>query len=266
MNVNKIKQRYPSSLVRFAFQLLVIVIFMFSFVHKAQAEKLKLTTVDWQPFFGHDLPEKGFFSAITREAFNRAGYEIDIEFQPWKRAIETTKKGIFDGLLGAYYNDERAEYLRFSDVVFESKDVFISKDESLISYKDLTALKAYRIGAIRASVYADELKASGYNVVETNDDIQGLRMLLKDRVDLVLMSQTHFKYLLENDLEFYASRDEFVLLDKPYRTNALYCPILKKRENSQKIIGRFNRALQEIKEDGTFKKILKRHKLSFEDS
>jgi polar amino acid transport system substrate-binding protein len=241
-------------------------IIAFSFSANTFSETLKLTTVDWQPFYGQDLPEKGFFSVIARETFKRAGYEIKIEFQPWKRALELTKKGDYDGLLGAYYKEERAEHFIYSDKVFENKDVFVSKNKNLVLYEELSELKAHQIGSGRGYAYSDELKETGFNIVETNDDLHSLRMLLKDRVDLVLISEAHFKYLLEHDLDLYAKKEELFVLNKPFRINSLYCPILKKRPNSEEIVLRFNDALSEIKEDGTLNKILTRFKLSGDES
>ena len=241
-------------------------IIAFSFSANTYSETLKLTTVDWQPFYGQDLPEKGFFSAIAREVFKRAGYDIKIEFQPWKRALELTKKGNYDGLLGSYYNEERTEHFIYSDKVFENKDVFISKNKDLVLYKALSELKSYQIGSGRGYTYSDELKQNGFNIIETNDDLHSLRMLLKDRVDLVLMSEVHFKYLLEHDLDLFAKQEELFVLNMPFRVHSLYCPILKKRENSEEIVARFNEALSEIKEDGTLDKILTRFKFSINES
>ncbi|MFV1874016.1 MAG: substrate-binding periplasmic protein [Oleiphilus sp.] len=223
-----------------------------------QADTLKLTTVDWQPFFGHDIPEKGFFSAITREAFNRAGYDIKIEFQPWKRALETTIKGDYDGLLGAYFNEARASKLHYSDVVFENQDIFITKRKDLIDYQDLNELKAYRIAVMRGAAYAEELKHKGFNIIENNHELQSLKMLCKGRVDVVLMSKMHFQYISENDAEIFSERETLAILKKPFRVYPLYVPITKKRSDSQEVIDRFNDALTEIKTDGTYQKILGR--------
>ena len=257
--MKKVKQQnlFSSALIK-SIQFIVFYVLTFSIASNSNAEKLKLTTVDWQPFFGHDLPEKGFFSAIAREAFKRAGYEIDIEFQPWKRALESTKKGKYDGLLGAYYNEERTKFLNYSDVVFENKDVFISTDQTLKTYQNLEDLKKYRIGTLRGTAYSDELKEQGFIITETDHDTQSIRMLLKDRLDLILMSQTHFQYLLEHNESFQEKKDEMMLLNKPFRTYSLYCPLSKQLENSEEIINRFNSALDEMRKDGTFKEIINR--------
>lgn len=254
-----------TSICQINIHLFIALTFITLFSASSHSETLKLTTVDWQPFYGHNLPEKGFFSVIAREAFKHAGYEIEIEFQPWKRALESTKKGQFDGLLGAYFNKDRTEYLIYTDEVFENRDVFIGKNKQLVAYQDLSELKTYRIGTIRASAYSDELKDKGFTVVDVNDDMQSLRMLLKDRIDLVLMSQTHFQYLLEQDLELFANRDQLSILDKPFRTYSLYCPIRKSRKDSKEIVSRFNDALNDIKKNGTFDKILTRFNLTADE-
>ena len=49
------------------------------------AENLTLATVDWPPFYASNLPENGFYTAITKEAFKRAGYDVQIEFVSWNQ-------------------------------------------------------------------------------------------------------------------------------------------------------------------------------------
>jgi len=51
------------------------------------AEPLRFVTVDWAPFYAQNLAGQGFYSVLTREAFARAGYELEISFVPWKRAM-----------------------------------------------------------------------------------------------------------------------------------------------------------------------------------
>lgn len=169
------------------------------------------------------------------------------------------KKGQYDGLMGAYYDQKRTQYFRYTDPIMENKDVFIGLKNGIQSYKELNELKAYRIGVIRGASYADELIAQGFTVVEANDDLQSLRMLLKERLDLVLMSQTHFKYLLKNQDDLSKSQTELVILEQPFRVVPLYCLISLSRDDNKEIVERFNQALESLKENGSWDKILERY-------
>lgn len=220
------------------------------------AETLRLTTVNWQPFYADNLPEKGFFSAIVREAFKRAGYEIQIEFQPWKRALESTKKGSYDGLLGVYFTEERTDFLAYSEPVLDIKDVFVAMDKKHLDYQELEELRSLSVAAVRGSLYADELNKLGFKVIESNDDLQAFRMLGRGRVDLVLSGEKHYLHLMDTEAELKQYKDSFVILTKPYATNPLFVPIRRSKENSHIIIQAFNEALSDMKQDGSFKTII----------
>lgn len=236
-------------------QCFIAIIFLFLSVFPSYAQTLKLTTVDWPPFYGEDLPQKGFFSSLVREAFDRAGYSIKIEFQTWKRALESTKKGHFDGLLGAYHTEDREQYFHFSDPVFENQDVFISTNPSLVSYESLNDLKDIPIATLRGAAYSDELKAKGFKVQDTDSDLQSLKMLSKGRIHLVLISKAHFRFLIEKHSELKKIQNDLFLLEEPFRTYQLYCPLRKGLENSEEIIEQFNQGLKEIKQDGTYERL-----------
>ncbi|MCP4111389.1 MAG: hypothetical protein GY749_38640, partial [Desulfobacteraceae bacterium] len=52
-----------------------------------QEKSIVLATMNWEPIYGKSLPEGGVFTAVTREAFRRGGYRLDVKFVPWKRAM-----------------------------------------------------------------------------------------------------------------------------------------------------------------------------------
>ena len=76
----------------------------------SQDKKVTLATDPWPPYYGPDLENQGYFTEISRAAFQRAGYQLVVEFVPWKRALKMAKTGKYDGVLGAFYNDERTQW------------------------------------------------------------------------------------------------------------------------------------------------------------
>lgn len=84
------------------------------FVSTSSGQEVRLVTDNWIPYYGKNLENQGYFSAIVKKAFKNAGYKSIISFIPWKRAEETTKTGREDVLLGAYHNKEREKYFVFS--------------------------------------------------------------------------------------------------------------------------------------------------------
>ncbi len=52
---------------------------------------------------GKDLEGHGFMTELIIEAFAWVGYDVTVKFLPWKRALESTKSGKYDGLLTVWY-------------------------------------------------------------------------------------------------------------------------------------------------------------------
>ncbi len=222
------------------------------------ANTLNLTTVNWEPFYGEGLKENGFFAAISREAFKRAGYDITVKFLPWKRALESARSGKFDGLLGAYYTDDRAKTFYYSDVVHQNDEVFVSVKDRGISYTQLNQLKQYKVGGMRGSAQMDELRSLGFDIEETTDNIKSLLKLSSHRLDMVLIGRQQFNYLLQNENELRSLQGNLEAIEPPFKSFNLYCTITKKRKDGDEIISGFNQALSQMRNDGTFQAILKR--------
>src|SRR5262245_14883849 len=57
----------------------------------------------------------GFDVDIVSEALRRIGWSADTTYMPWKRALEMTGRGDYDGLCSCSYAKDRQDKLLFSD-------------------------------------------------------------------------------------------------------------------------------------------------------
>ena len=224
----------------------------------AASTEITLATLNWEPVYGENLPENGFFTAITKEAFKRAGYDLKVKFLPWKRALEQSKKGTYDGILGAYYNEDRAKSFYYSDPVYQSDEVFVQLKGKGISYKTLQDLKPYKIGGVLGGAPSKELQSLGLNLEETVTTIQSLRKLNAKRVDLVVVGRAEFHYRLNTVEDLVKVKNKFDVIEPPFKSYQLYCPITKVRADGQEVVNKFNQAISEMKADGSFEAILSR--------
>lgn len=238
--------------------LTTLMILCFCFSSTSMAEKLTFATLNWEPFYGENLPENGFFAALSREAFKRAGYDLELEFMPWKRALELAKRGKYDGILGAYYNKDRTESFYFTDPVSQNEEVFIQKKGRGITYSNLDELKKYKVGSLLGSAQGKELGEMGFSVEDAPDEIMNLKKLNAGRVDLFVLGKQQLYFKLKNVETLKPLQDAFEVLDPPFKSFDLYCPITKKRADGEEIVKKFNAALNEMKSDGTYNKILER--------
>ena len=79
------------------------------------AQLIRLATAEREPYIGLNLPNHGYVSELVTEAFKRVGYDVEIAFYPWARAVMKVEKGQQDGLLPVYYDASLTSGLAFSD-------------------------------------------------------------------------------------------------------------------------------------------------------
>jgi polar amino acid transport system substrate-binding protein len=53
---------------------------------------LKIVSLDWPPYTGANEPGQGSATVTLRRVFLRLGYQLDVEFMPWSRAMLEAKR------------------------------------------------------------------------------------------------------------------------------------------------------------------------------
>ena len=90
------------------------------------------------------------------------------------------------------------------------------------------------------------------------DNIEtGLKMLAAGRLDMFVDSRECINDILNNKLPHLKGKVEEV--EPVIKANQVYITVSKKSKNCDKILAAFNKGLAEIRKDGTYDKILKKH-------
>lgn len=224
----------------------------------ADEKTVTLVADPWQPYYGEDLPNKGFVAELITEAYKRSGYKTKYFFLPWARAINDVKAGKYDGVPTAWYNEERTKIYTYSDPYIEGPIVLFTKKEKNISWKTLEDLKPYRIGVVRGYSYSPEFTAADYlNKDESSTIHNNINKLILGRVDLIVMDKYVGLYNINKD--FPEHRDNLKIIDKPLTVNKLYMMFSQTVPGIKKKTDAFNKGLADIKKDGTLDKILVKH-------
>ncbi|MTI08247.1 substrate-binding periplasmic protein [Curvivirga aplysinae] len=241
-----------------------LLIFVISFIvttGSIQAREVKLATTDWAPYFSDTLPEHGFFSAITDAAFKAVGHETNLTFLPWQRTLILAERGEYDGIMAAYYSDERAEVFHYSNIVYtDSVVLFAKKGFKPSKYTNLKDLVNFSIAVGTGWVYSPEFDSATYLRKEyAPNQIVNIRKLFYGRVDLMAASETVFQYEVSQHRSF--EMDDFVKLDPPLAQNDLFLIFSKQLPDSVTLMNDFNRGLEIIKQNGELEKILNRFRM-----
>lgn len=232
---------------------------LFMIAGSAAAEtKLTLGTVDWEPYFGEKLENGGVTAAIAKAAFKKVGYDIEIQFMDWNRAVGLTKSGKVDGLFGCYFTEERSKSMSMSDSMGEVEIVLFSKKGANISYTNMEALRPYKIGGMRGNAYTKEFDSADYLKKEFVDKMEiNFKKLLKGRLDLVIGSRLTLQTVLNS--QFAQDLDKIEVVKPALQSNSLHIGFSRKVDGYAKTTADFNKGLKMIKEDGTMEAITKKY-------
>ncbi len=220
--------------------------------------KIDLVTDPWPPYIAPELDQQGFITEITRQAFKRAGLELKTSFLPWKRAIEHGKAGVYQGVLGAFYNDERPLFFYFSDSIGSSEIVLFKRKDRDIPFTKLSDLDGLSIGVINGYFYYQEFEdAENVLKVSAHSHQKNLERLLKGRVDLIIADKMVGSYMLNR--HFPERANEIEPLIPSLATEDIYILFPKALPDSKAARDAFNLGLEQIKQDGAYDRIMLYH-------
>ena len=191
-----------------------------------------------------------------RAAFERGGHTVNVEFMPWARALLEVKQGDRQVLLGAYYSEERAETYYASEPIYTAEVGLVARREvGLESFSSLRELTDYTIGYGRGFTVTEEFDTAQYlNKEPAKDLAQNVKKLYAGRIDMIAGSFANIRYAAqqqEKDL------NRLVFLQPPLKDNSLHIMISRAVPDGEQLLADFHRGLREIREDGTYDRILR---------
>ena len=193
---------------------------------------------------------KGFDYEVMVEIFTRLGYELAVEFYPWKRALSYTKQGKVVGILTCAYNEDRDDYMLYSDPISTRTDgYFVRTGFTGPKPTVLEDVKGQRVASVKAYASLKELIDAGLNPISSNDTKAAIGMLQKARFDYLYLNQQSTDFII-NQLNL-TGKFEFY----PIAIKDFYFCFSKKYKGVNEIINKFNNTLKIIRTDGTYKKI-----------
>ncbi|ARU56829.1 putative amino acid ABC transporter periplasmic component [Oleiphilus messinensis] len=217
--------------------------------------------MNYPPFYGEKMEDKGPLIEIIVRALESQGYKTRILFSPWKRAMLYAKEGkVADGMVGVWYNDDRAEDFIYSAPIFPNRSGFYKHKEQNIVYTDYQDLvkQGYRLGSVIGYIHPKGLEESGIQIEWVPNDIQNLKKLALKRVDLVVVDREYARYVLKG-LPDIASRIEW--MDPVLIEAQQHLIISRKTKNAHVIIDAFNTGLELLRQTGNFDEIIQKHGL-----
>jgi polar amino acid transport system substrate-binding protein len=225
-------------------------------------KRFTLVTVNFPPYYAEEMLNGGWISEIVKAALEDRGYEVEIRFMEWKKALDDTQNGYYDALLGAYFTRERAEHYYFSAPIAQTRTGFFRRKDVKIRFKELEELKHFKIGVVEGYATSKDFDAADYfEKVKVSNLDEGLKMLYNEEIDLMADSRAVGKYrlkILENEISGISKKIKFI---RPVLAmNKLYVAVSKKATNAHRKLIDFNLGFREILKNRTYRKIKKNHR------
>lgn len=165
------------------------------------AEVWKVTSLDWPPFSGKDLPDGGSGIKALREALASQGIELQVEFFPWSRAVETARQPGYAGVFPAWPEDaDAAGGFSKSKPLFTSALVIAVNKEAGFELPTLADLSGKTVAVVQdygnTQEFNDLVAAGAIKADVSPDDLSGLKKLEIKRVAGMIIDVNVMRYLL----------------------------------------------------------------------
>lgn len=239
---------------------LILLLSIVTVAHAATNEKsITMAGSLWTPFIDQNHPELGVATDLVTSIFKRAGYQTTPIIEPWSRTLEGAAIGVYDVIISAWQTPAREKYFAFSEAYLVNEIKFIRRRGNPFSYTDLNSLAGKTVGIVEGYAYGDDFNRSQvFNRVTRSDVLQNLKLLNQGGIDLTLGDQWVLRYQLANYLPNAIKSTQ--IIDPPLSRRGLHVAISRANPIHEQIRLDFNDALKSMKADGSYDKLLEKHK------
>lgn len=225
----------------------------------ADDKTVHLTSLDWPPYSGKDLPGGGASIQVARAAFEAMGYTLKVDFYPWSRAVALAKDegSKYAGYFPEYYSDGVAKEFNYSDVMGNGPLGFAERSDKPIDWSSHDDLSNFSIGVVQDYVNEaefDKRVASGkIKVQAVTSDATNLVKLVNGRIDMAVVDSNVMDYLIKTDNRLKGKGDQLQFNKKMLEDKKLYV-CFKKNAMGEELLKVFNEGLKKIDVNAIMKK------------
>ncbi len=235
--------------MKLLFLLLALPVSVFAVV----SEPLRLASLEWPPYTGHQLEQQGETAVLVRQVFAAMQQEVQTEFLPWSRAIRASEKT--GGLYAGYFPEYQTHNPKFilSDSLGVSELGFVEAKAKPLGQLSVAVLAKFQLGVVQDYVnltVVDQMIDRGQLTPQLAfSDRQNILKVALGRLDLAVIDRRVLVYLLEHDAEvkrlatdkvqFNASLTELKTLHLALRREPVHLLVIEK----------FNQHLQKVKSE-----------------
>jgi len=213
----------------------------------------------WPPYADENLPGHGLAIELVTTALKRTGYSPQVKTASLTQILEGSKTGVYDVFATPWYTMDRAKYLDFSQPYLESSINFIKRTDTSFKYTRFDDLEGMTVGVIEKYAYDEDFSDStAIEKISASSLTENLRKLVEKEVDLSLDDELVLRYTLHRTMP--RSMATLEILAKPLAVRGVNIGVSRKNPDHAKIVANFNKAIAEMKADGSYDSIVQKHK------
>ncbi|WP_374437754.1 substrate-binding periplasmic protein [Inhella sp.] len=196
---------------------------------------------------------RGIYPALVAAAFARLGEPLQAGTLPFRRLVNELREG--RSLAGAVIRTpEREAFADFSHPYFSEALTVLTQGERAPGMPNWAALKRGRIGVIRGWSYGPGFEAARQTqelrTEEVTSDLNNLLMLLRKRLDAVLITELGARYLQLRHPELQALAPAFRL-----NANDIHLAVPRGQPGGPQLLERFNSAVAALRRSGELERL-----------
>jgi len=207
----------------------------------------------YAPFTFHDKDNKlvGFDVEIGEAVAQKLGVKPEFVEGKWDGLIAGLDANRYDAVINQVgITEERQKKFNFSNPYIVSKVVLIVNDKN-DTIKDFTDLKGKKAAQSLTSNYGKLATEAGAELVATDGFDQSVQLVLTGRADATLNDSLSF-------LDFKKQQPKAPVKVVAEKENATASGIIVRKGDDELVAG-INKALDEVKADGTYDKISQKY-------
>lgn len=217
---------------------------------------IRIATSDLPPLAIERTPATpGALVEMVEELSRRTGFAAGIEFVPWKRALYLGSNLQRSAIFPLTRSAEREHQYRWLARLYHEHFLFMTrKGSKTFDVSEPLRYKQRRISILRGSLMIKVLKDSGYhNIVEASSVGESVRFLQRGIVDAAFGDRAIMNASVGG------ARDDYAMSEALHTTTTWLGGSL---DFSQADAAQFQKAMNEMIEDGTYAAILKKYDLA----
>ncbi|MFD1098637.1 substrate-binding periplasmic protein [Shewanella litorisediminis] len=193
----------PVRLLKSMWLLLILLTAGLGVPNEVNATVVRLTSLHWPPYSGQGLPSEGASVAVAKAAFAAMGYQLEVDFYPWSRAVKLAHQSNtpYVGYFPEYYFDT-VQFV-FSHPMGMSPLGLLEHKNRPISWVSVKDLRNYRLGVVQDYVNTEELDKAIADDLQpaekvTSDEFN-IKKVAAGRIDAAVIDVYVMRYLLKQN-------------------------------------------------------------------